>query len=199
MAKIYDPRNQKRQGSALRPIVVAAFLLVVLLPAAWLLYLPLMQIYWATYARLMPMRSDVIIEGNFLVLLNPVLGTKTNLQFAILSAPKHHFQWRNNHSRHITDRDTVFFIPHSQKTAQNIKVASPSTTANKEEVDDDGVSALAKQYRLTKEKALRMAKSSDGKTAPLVVTWANFHYKDFVMNWVEHLQATGCKNYLVGK
>jgi hypothetical protein len=78
-----------------------------------------------------------------------------------------------------------------------MEVTSPSTTA--EEEADDGVSALAKQYRLTKEKAIRMAKSSNGKTAPLVVTWANFHYKDFVMNWVEHLQATGCKNYLVGK
>lgn len=65
MARLYDSRNAKREGSAVRPILVAVFLLVVLLPAAWLMYLPMMQIYWATYARLAPMRSDVIIEGTF--------------------------------------------------------------------------------------------------------------------------------------
>jgi hypothetical protein len=85
MAKLYDPRYQKRQGSALRPIVLAAFLLVVLLPAAWLLYLPLMQIYWATYARLLPMRSDVIIEGIFCF----VKSCFGNLQWV---STKHHFQ-----------------------------------------------------------------------------------------------------------
>lgn len=39
---------------------------------------------------------------------------------------------------------------------------------------------------------------NDGKLAPVVVTWANYHYLDFVLNWVHHIQATGCKTFLVG-
>ena len=30
-----------------------------------------------------------------------------------------------------------------------------------------------------------------------MVTWANFHYQDFVMNWVEHVKGVGVKSYLV--
>ena len=33
----------------------------------------------------------------------------------------------------------------------------------------------------------------------VVVTWANYHYRDFVMNWVEHLRATGCTAFIVGE
>lgn len=32
----------------------------------------------------------------------------------------------------------------------------------------------------------------------VLVTWANFHYRDFVMNWVEHLRAVGCNAFIVG-
>ena len=31
-----------------------------------------------------------------------------------------------------------------------------------------------------------------------MVTWANFHYLDFTMNWVEHVKAAGISAYLVG-
>ena len=31
----------------------------------------------------------------------------------------------------------------------------------------------------------------------IMVTWANFHYQDFVMNWVEHVKEVGVKSYLV--
>jgi hypothetical protein len=47
--------------------------------------------------------------------------------------------------------------------------------------------------------AIKAATDSMGTLGAVVVTWANFHYKDFVMNWVMHLQATGCNTYLVGK
>ena len=32
----------------------------------------------------------------------------------------------------------------------------------------------------------------------IMVTWANFHYKDFVMNWVDHVRNVGVSAYLVG-
>ena len=37
-----------------------------------------------------------------------------------------------------------------------------------------------------------------GKRLPVVVTWANFHYLDFVLNWVHQINFTGCNTYLVG-
>ena len=32
----------------------------------------------------------------------------------------------------------------------------------------------------------------------VMVTWANFHYLDFTMNWVQHVQAANISAYLVG-
>ena len=32
----------------------------------------------------------------------------------------------------------------------------------------------------------------------VMVTWANLHYLDFVLNWVEHLQRAGVTSFLVG-
>ena len=32
----------------------------------------------------------------------------------------------------------------------------------------------------------------------IMVTWANFHYQDFVMNWVDHVRNVGVTAYLVG-
>lgn len=31
-----------------------------------------------------------------------------------------------------------------------------------------------------------------------MVTWANFHYLDFTLNWVQHVQAANISAYLVG-
>lgn len=53
-------------------------------------------------------------------------------------------------------------------------------------------------YDLTRERAVKVATQADGTLAPLVVTWANFHYLDFALNWVHHMEKTGCKTYLVG-
>ena len=33
---------------------------------------------------------------------------------------------------------------------------------------------------------------------PVMVTWANLHYLDFVLNWVDHVRACGIKSFLVG-
>ena len=32
----------------------------------------------------------------------------------------------------------------------------------------------------------------------LVVTWANWHYQDFVHTWVHHVQKVGITGYIVG-
>jgi hypothetical protein len=32
----------------------------------------------------------------------------------------------------------------------------------------------------------------------VVVTWANWHYKDFVLTWVAHVQRAGITGYIVG-
>jgi hypothetical protein len=32
----------------------------------------------------------------------------------------------------------------------------------------------------------------------IIVTWANFHFFDFVLNWVHHMELHGITNYMVG-
>ena len=32
----------------------------------------------------------------------------------------------------------------------------------------------------------------------VMVTWANFHYLDFTLNWIQHVQAANITAYLVG-
>jgi len=45
----------------------------------------------------------------------------------------------------------------------------------------------------TRENVHRLAK--DGY---LFVTWANHHYTDFAMSWVQRLKQLGLRNYMVG-
>lgn len=53
--------------------------------------------------------------------------------------------------------------------------------------------ALLRKHRLSK--ALIAPLSRDGA---IVVTWANYHYRDFVNNWVVHIRKAGCQNFVVG-
>jgi len=49
-------------------------------------------------------------------------------------------------------------------------------------------------YKLTKD-AVACAVDEHGV---VMVTWANWHYYDFVSNWIYHLRAAGVKHFLVG-
>lgn len=77
--------------------------------------------------------------------------------------------------------------------------AENKTNNSSDDVDNDN-------NRLTKElieSVARQGANADddeykGELAPVVVTWANYHYLDFVLNWVYHINATGCKTFLVG-
>ncbi|KAA6425748.1 MAG: glycosyltransferase family 77 [Trebouxia sp. A1-2] len=51
----------------------------------------------------------------------------------------------------------------------------------------------AEDHKLTKKLILKVA--SEGT---VMVTWANFHYLDFTLNWVQHVQAANISAYLVG-
>ena len=63
--------------------------------------------------------------------------------------------------------------------------ASPATTGPVASGSDGGA--------LTSELVRSVAKDN-----LVMVTWANFHYLDFVMNWVGHLRELGVSNYIVG-
>jgi len=77
---------------------------------------------------------------------------------------------------------------------------SPGATAVQRRKDDPDLKKDATvSYALTKEMAIAAATDHTGTQGAVVVTWANYHYKDFVMNWVEHLKETGCDTFLVGK
>lgn len=51
----------------------------------------------------------------------------------------------------------------------------------------------AEDHKLTKKLIQKVA--SEGT---VMVTWANFHYLDFTLNWVQHVQAANISAYLVG-
>ncbi|KAL3140615.1 hypothetical protein ABBQ32_005185 [Trebouxia sp. C0010 RCD-2024] len=53
--------------------------------------------------------------------------------------------------------------------------------------------AAAEDYKLTKEMVAKVAANGT-----VMVTWANFHYLDFTLNWVQHVQAANISAYLVG-
>jgi len=48
-------------------------------------------------------------------------------------------------------------------------------------------------HKLTQERVEALARGN-----VLMVTWANYHYLDFVINWVYHINKLGVTNYLVG-
>lgn len=78
--------------------------------------------------------------------------------------------------------------------------SSPGTTAVQSREDAlNYKEAATTSYALTKEMAIAAATNHEGTQGAVVVTWANYHYKDFVMNWVEHLKETGCDTFLVGE
>ena len=60
------------------------------------------------------------------------------------------------------------------------------------------MSSNLRDYDLTKERATQIARQADGSLGPVVVTWANYHYLDFALNWVHHMRKTGCQSFLVG-
>ncbi|KAI3434501.1 hypothetical protein D9Q98_002576 [Chlorella vulgaris] len=67
------------------------------------------------------------------------------------------------------------------------------STLGKRQPAIDAVHVATRPNTLTKELVRTVAINNT-----VMVTWANFHYLDFVMNWVQHVQATGCTAYLVG-
>lgn len=73
----------------------------------------------------------------------------------------------------------------------NAGVQSPTAP----DVAEGGVqlSAEEKSHHLTPEFVKMHAKDN-----VVMVTWANFHYYDFVMNWVSHLRNLNMTNFVVG-
>jgi hypothetical protein len=102
-----------------------------------------------------------------------------------------------------TEQGTSATDEEEEKKEEESTEGDTATKATNEETND-GERSLSERYRLTKELAASVASLSgqtsgtSGGKGVVVVTWANFHYKDFVMNWVGHLNATGCKAFLVG-
>lgn len=95
-------------------------------------------------------------------------------------------------------------VVHTLPVKTEIPTAAAAVVAKQQDgslhvaADQGTAENITTKYMLTREMALKAATAPDGSKGAVVVTWANFHYKDFVMNWIEHLQATGCKTYLVG-
>ena len=109
----------------------------------------------------------------------------------------------------VPDAITPSPSPDVEQNDEEEKIETPglapamAPTSQEQEEQKKGQDEKDNGGRLTKELIETVAKrgssaSNDEKLAPVVVTWANYHYLDFVLNWVHHIQATGCKTFLVG-
>ncbi|KAG1662326.1 hypothetical protein FOA52_011484 [Chlamydomonas sp. UWO 241] len=74
-----------------------------------------------------------------------------------------------------------------------VKPPPASSVEDKGKEDANGLTALDRDYRPTKEMVSKIAQNGY-----LVVTWANWHYQDFVMTWVYHVKEAGITGYIVG-
>ena len=84
-------------------------------------------------------------------------------------------------------------------TAEDVSSEAKDVSSEADDTQDDSETKDVSKYTLTKEMAESVAKLRDAsEPGPVVVTWANYHYLDFVLNWVHHIKLTGCKSYLVG-
>jgi arabinosyltransferase len=86
-----------------------------------------------------------------------------------------------------------------KETKSSSTSTSAAGTTAVQRRDNDSEKVESAKYALTKEMAIEASTDRLGTRGAVVVTWANFHYKDFVMNWVEHLKETGCTTFLVGE
>ncbi|GAX79191.1 hypothetical protein CEUSTIGMA_g6631.t1 [Chlamydomonas eustigma] len=96
--------------------------------------------------------------------------------------------------------EVVKIIETVNKTVEKISESKPivvtetaKSPAPTETGKGDGLSAMDNKYKPTKEMVQSI--QQDGF---LVVTWANWHYQDFVMTWVAHVQKVGITGYIVG-
>ncbi|KAL6753317.1 nucleotide-diphospho-sugar transferase-domain-containing protein [Haematococcus lacustris] len=76
-------------------------------------------------------------------------------------------------------------------------IASATTAGNKIKPSPaaatDGLSQLERTYTPTREMVQKIAENG-----MLIVTWANWHYQDFVRTWLSHIKAVGVTGYIVG-
>lgn len=109
-----------------------------------------------------------------------------------------------NHHHHTNTSSTS--TPPSKSSTLNNKETQVSPE-RQQHVDDDDYhyeqpSQLAIRHRLSKKVIMKAArkgrKQSGSRVGIIVITWANYHYLDFVQNWVYHVKKSGCKSYLVG-
>ena len=72
-------------------------------------------------------------------------------------------------------------------------VAKDVATVVDKKKDEEGLSALDAQYKPTREMVQKIQQNGY-----LCVTWANWHYQDFVMTWVAHVRKVNITGYIVG-
>lgn len=80
--------------------------------------------------------------------------------------------------------------PKKADTKQTVLVTQPVTGTPGVGV---GLTDLDKAYKPTREMVQKIAQ--DGY---LLVTWANWHYQDFVRTWIMHVKKVGITGYIVG-
>ncbi|KAL4515871.1 hypothetical protein Ndes2526B_g00587 [Nannochloris sp. 'desiccata'] len=187
-----------------RLVILTIFILSLIFTASYMFYTPLLQIYWGTTGRM----TSVIAKGK-----SERTGIDPNEGFDLTkinkpkdSAPigqpavvKEEEEEAENALKEPATTSEIKSDETNPSSSTTTSVPAAGTTAVRRREDDpDYKEDGSARYALTKEMAIAAATDSMGTRGAVVVTWANYHYKDFVMNWVDHLKETGCNTFLVG-
>ncbi|KAL4450568.1 hypothetical protein ABPG77_000924 [Micractinium sp. CCAP 211/92] len=178
MARLQDAVLPTRAVTPLRVALILIFLCTLSGCALYLAGGSMRMVYWGVYARLRPMVSeqDLLRQGK------QTPGT-AHTPAGVVKA----------------ERRGAAELPLAadSKVEEQQQKDPPQQQQPKQQAQDgtgDGpVTGGNRRFALTKDMVARVAQDR-----MVLVTWANFHYRDFVMNWVEHLRAVGCNAFIVG-
>jgi len=99
-------------------------------------------------------------------------------------------------NEHITDSKVKEELPLAPSSSSQPAPAPDMSRLKKKQGHLKDLTHLAKQHILNTQLVDRHI---DADAGVIVVTWANYHYLDFVQNWVYHLkEVAGCNSFLVG-
>ncbi|KAL4439682.1 hypothetical protein ABPG75_002683 [Micractinium tetrahymenae] len=176
MARLHEPVSR-----AVTPLRLATTLVFLCTLSGCALYLAggsLRMVYWGVYGRLRPMISeqDLLRQGKEVPggaqVLRDVIQAERREAAAGAEAEE---QLQHEELRQ-----------HGESTVR----AQPDL---RESRDHSPIAGGNRRFALTRDMVARVAHNNT-----VLVTWANFHYRDFVMNWVEHLRKVGCHAFIVG-
>jgi hypothetical protein len=93
----------------------------------------------------------------------------------------------------LYDNDYDYSDPSSSRSSSTSSPTTNASTKQQSKQPPQQITSKIKIPRLSKHLAHKYSRNN-----VIIVTWANLHFSDFVLNWVFHVQRHGIQNFLVG-